>query len=166
MGHGNWRSSSSHTNLCFTTSRPSLFKEPFSCCLSSEQARIHRWWSHLHLALKQGDLSLLFSYKINFDMKTSFAKNECPHFLYFLLQCNIYLNFQPQAPVRNYPIESVRSLCCTIDGSFLAGGTLSGNAYVWEVIDRRRHCIGKNLKFSSHCLALPKSYYFLKNSFN
>ncbi|XP_059638861.1 protein ROOT INITIATION DEFECTIVE 3-like [Cornus florida] len=44
---------------------------------------------------------------------------------------------KPQAPLRNYPIEAIGPVSCTKDGVYLAGGTLSGNAYIWEVINGR-----------------------------
>ncbi|KAJ7956069.1 protein ROOT INITIATION DEFECTIVE 3-like [Quillaja saponaria] len=40
---------------------------------------------------------------------------------------------KPQPPLRNYPLEAVGPLSCTKDGIYLAGGALSGNAYLWEV---------------------------------
>ncbi|KAF3436857.1 hypothetical protein FNV43_RR19610 [Rhamnella rubrinervis] len=40
---------------------------------------------------------------------------------------------KPQAPLRSYPLEAIGPLSCTNDGVYLAGGALSGNAYLWEV---------------------------------
>ena len=42
-------------------------------------------------------------------------------------------NLQPQSPLRSYPVEAIGSLSSTKDGLYLAGGALSGNAYLWEV---------------------------------
>ncbi|KAM7475728.1 hypothetical protein LguiB_022971 [Lonicera macranthoides] len=42
-----------------------------------------------------------------------------------------------QKPLRNYPVETVGPLSCTSDGIYLAGGTPSGNIYIWEVTTGR-----------------------------
>ncbi|KAH8486745.1 hypothetical protein H0E87_025665 [Populus deltoides] len=40
---------------------------------------------------------------------------------------------KPQQPLRSYPLEAIGPLGCTKDGLFLAGGSPSGNVYLWEV---------------------------------
>ncbi|CAK7336679.1 unnamed protein product [Dovyalis caffra] len=44
---------------------------------------------------------------------------------------------KPQQPLRSYPLEAIGPLTCTKDGLFLAAGSPSGNAYLWEVADGR-----------------------------
>ncbi|KAJ4838481.1 hypothetical protein Tsubulata_021076 [Turnera subulata] len=44
---------------------------------------------------------------------------------------------KPQQPLRSYPIEAIGPLACTLDGLYLAGGSPSGNAYLWEVTSGR-----------------------------
>ncbi|KAK6924691.1 WD40 repeat, partial [Dillenia turbinata] len=44
---------------------------------------------------------------------------------------------KPQVPIRSYPIEAIGPICCTRDGIYLAGGSPSGNAYIWEVSSGR-----------------------------
>ncbi|GMY15092.1 protein ROOT INITIATION DEFECTIVE 3-like [Fagus crenata] len=44
---------------------------------------------------------------------------------------------KPQSPLRSYPVEAIGSLSCTKDGLYLAGGALSGNAYLWEISNGR-----------------------------
>ncbi|XP_050222974.1 protein ROOT INITIATION DEFECTIVE 3-like [Mercurialis annua] len=44
---------------------------------------------------------------------------------------------KPQSPIRSYPIEAIGPIACTMDGVYLAGGSPSGNAYIWEVANGR-----------------------------
>ncbi|XP_059444284.1 protein ROOT INITIATION DEFECTIVE 3-like isoform X1 [Corylus avellana] len=44
---------------------------------------------------------------------------------------------KPQLPLRSYPVEAIVPLSCTKDGIYLAGGALSGNAYLWEIASGR-----------------------------
>ncbi|KAG2678577.1 hypothetical protein I3760_11G008900 [Carya illinoinensis] len=44
---------------------------------------------------------------------------------------------KPQPPLRSYPVEAIGPLSCTNDGIYLAGGALSGNAYLWEIASGR-----------------------------
>ncbi|RQP00814.1 hypothetical protein POPTR_015G093300v4 [Populus trichocarpa] len=44
---------------------------------------------------------------------------------------------KPQQPLRSYPLEAIGPLGCTKDGLFLAGGSPSGNVYLWEVAGGR-----------------------------
>ncbi|XP_028058478.1 protein ROOT INITIATION DEFECTIVE 3-like [Camellia sinensis] len=46
-------------------------------------------------------------------------------------------NLSPQAPVWSYPMESIGPITCTKDGTYIVGGALSGNAYVWEITNGR-----------------------------
>lgn len=40
---------------------------------------------------------------------------------------------KPHSPIRSYTMEAIGPLCSTRDGVYLAGGSPSGNAYLWEV---------------------------------
>ncbi|KAI9108783.1 hypothetical protein K1719_020088 [Acacia pycnantha] len=40
---------------------------------------------------------------------------------------------KPQQTLWSYPLEAIGPLSCTKDGTYLAGGALSGNAYLWDV---------------------------------
>ncbi|XP_054807733.1 protein ROOT INITIATION DEFECTIVE 3-like [Prosopis cineraria] len=40
---------------------------------------------------------------------------------------------KPQQPLWSYPLEAIGPLSCTKDGTYLAGGAFSGNAYLWDV---------------------------------
>ncbi|XP_028765047.1 protein ROOT INITIATION DEFECTIVE 3 [Neltuma alba] len=40
---------------------------------------------------------------------------------------------KPQQALWSYPLEEIGPLACTKDGTYLAGGALSGNAYLWDV---------------------------------
>ncbi|XP_015581803.1 protein ROOT INITIATION DEFECTIVE 3 isoform X3 [Ricinus communis] len=44
---------------------------------------------------------------------------------------------KPQSPLRSYPLEAIGPIACTTDGVYLAGGSPSGNAYIWEVTSGR-----------------------------
>lgn len=54
--------------------------------------------------------------------------------------------FQPQATLRQYPLEVIGPLCSTKDGIYLAGGAPSGNIYIWEV-----SLCYPNFKLLHHC---------------
>ncbi|KAJ6676515.1 WD-REPEAT PROTEIN 18 [Salix viminalis] len=56
---------------------------------------------------------------------------------------------KPQQPLRSYPLEAIGPLGCTKDGLFLAGGSPSGNVYLWEVADGR---LLKTWRAHSKCL--------------
>ena len=43
------------------------------------------------------------------------------------------LLFQPQQPLWSYTLEAIGPLSSTKDGTYLAGGSFSGNAYIWDV---------------------------------
>ena len=85
-----------------------------------------------------------------FAFKTLFY-NRKHHFVYLK-----FPNLQPQSPLRSYPVEAIGSLSCTKDGLYLAGGALSGNAYLWEVSKY-------SIKFPCSEV-LVKRYYFLVRS--
>ncbi|KAH6556527.1 hypothetical protein KP509_1Z173300 [Ceratopteris richardii] len=42
-----------------------------------------------------------------------------------------------QPDIKSYPVEPIGPLACTSDGSYLAGGGLSGRIYLWEVSSGR-----------------------------
>ncbi|KAL4584797.1 hypothetical protein LXL04_009407 [Taraxacum kok-saghyz] len=42
---------------------------------------------------------------------------------------------KPRSPLRSYTVEAIGPLSSTNDGIYLAGGAISGNAYIWEVIN-------------------------------
>ncbi|KAL9375498.1 hypothetical protein Peur_032377 [Populus x canadensis] len=56
---------------------------------------------------------------------------------------------KPQQPLRSYPLEAIGPLGCTKDGLFLAGGSPSGNVYLWEVAGGR---LLKTWRAHSRCL--------------
>ncbi|PIA63831.1 hypothetical protein AQUCO_00201277v1 [Aquilegia coerulea] len=73
---------------------------------------------------------------------------------------------KPHAPLRNYPIEATGPLCCTKDGLYLAGGTLSGKAYVWEVSSGRMLKCWHAHKKSLTCLNFSSDNSFLISGSN
>ncbi|XVF11549.1 hypothetical protein REPUB_Repub08aG0037400 [Reevesia pubescens] len=44
---------------------------------------------------------------------------------------------KPQSPLRSYTMEAIGPISCTKDGIYIAGGSPSGNAYLWEVVNGR-----------------------------
>ncbi|KAF9668004.1 hypothetical protein SADUNF_Sadunf15G0081700 [Salix dunnii] len=66
------------------------------------------------------------------------------------------LNCFPQQPLRSYPLEAIGPLGCTNDGLFLAGGSPSGNVYLWEVADGRLLKTWRAHSKSLKCLIFSK----------
>ncbi|KAI7740397.1 hypothetical protein M8C21_017155, partial [Ambrosia artemisiifolia] len=42
---------------------------------------------------------------------------------------------KPRASLRSYTVEAIQPVASTKDGIYFAGGTSSGNVYLWEVVD-------------------------------
>ncbi|KAB5525117.1 hypothetical protein DKX38_022866 [Salix brachista] len=63
---------------------------------------------------------------------------------------------KPQQPLRSYPLEAIGPLGCTKDGLFLAGGSPSGNVYLWEVADGRLLKTWRAHSKSLKCLSFSK----------
>lgn len=41
---------------------------------------------------------------------------------------------QPQVEVKCFPSEPINALVCDDDGSFIIGGGVSGDIYIWQVM--------------------------------
>lgn len=40
---------------------------------------------------------------------------------------------QPQVDVKSFPAEQIKPLAANSEGTYIVGGGLSGNIYLWEV---------------------------------
>lgn len=45
----------------------------------------------------------------------------------------VMVGVQPQAEVKSFPAEPIKPLAANHSGTYLAGGALSGDIYLWEV---------------------------------
>jgi hypothetical protein len=43
------------------------------------------------------------------------------------------MSLQPQVEVKSFPAEAIKPLAANHQGTYLVGGALSGDIYLWEV---------------------------------
>lgn len=46
---------------------------------------------------------------------------------------SVFLVVQPQADVKSFPAEPIKPLAANREGTYIVGGGVSGDIYLWEV---------------------------------
>lgn len=120
--------------LRFSSSRACLRRRPLPCLFSAPRLLLFLLRLHLLLVLVQGFRFFSFSPLKTDTQGVSHIASSRYIFIAWHIECILFSFVQPQVEIKSFPAESIKPLAANREGTYIAGGGLSGDIYFWEVI--------------------------------